>query len=50
MKRSILRGALSLKKDLTLELDKWNIYKWNGIFMNGIFPAISINKGCHSHQ
>ena len=22
----------------------------NGIFINGIFPAISINKGCHSHQ
>ena len=30
--------------------DKWNIYKWDGIFINGIFPAISINKGCHSHQ
>ena len=30
--------------------DKWNIYKCNGIFINGIFPAISVNKGCHSHQ
>ena len=29
---------------------KWNIYKWNGIFINGVFPAISINKGCHCHQ
>ena len=32
------------------ESDKWNIYKWNGVFVNGIFPAISIDKGCHSHQ
>ena len=34
----------------SLVCDKWNIYKWNGIFINGIFPATSINKGCHSHQ
>ena len=38
-------------KSLSVSTDKWNIYKCTGIFINGIFPAILVNKGwCHRHR
>ena len=46
---NLKNNSLQIFKTLSLvHITRWGLI--NGIFINGIFPAMSINKGCHSHQ